>query len=135
MPYATVIGQRQTCSAAQPRPRARRRRSVFHNKRPTRAYLGSSISLGNERKLDLAVRLGWQHEFADTNRPITAAFAGAPGNGFTVFGATPARDSAIVGLQASTTIAAATQVYLRYDGGLGGGTDTHALNVGLHMSW
>jgi len=99
------------------------------------ADLASSIGLGNERKLDLAVRLGWQHEFADTGRPITAAFAGAPGNAFTVFGATPARDSAVVGLQASTTIAAATQAYLRYDGEVGGGTDNHALNVGLRMSW
>jgi autotransporter-associated beta strand protein len=99
------------------------------------ADLASSIGLGNERKLDLAVRLGWQHEFADTGRPITAAFAGAPGNAFTVFGATPARNSAVVGLQASTTIAAATQAYLRYDGEVGGGTDNHALNVGLRMSW
>jgi outer membrane autotransporter protein len=99
------------------------------------ADLGSSIGLGNERKLDFAVRLGWQHEFADTGRPITAAFAGAPGNSFTVFGATPARDSAVVGLQVSTNIAEATQVYLRYDGGVGGGTDNHALNVGLRMSW
>ena len=73
-----------------------------------------------------AVRLGWQHEFADTGRPITAAFAGAPGNSFTVFGATPARDAAVVGFQAMTTIAQATQVYLRYDGGVGGGTDNHA---------
>ena len=99
------------------------------------ADLGSSIGLGNERKLDLAVRLGWQHEFADTGRPITAAFAGAPGNAFTVFGATPQRDAAVVGLQATTTIAAATQVYLRYDGGVGGGTDNHALNVGVRFSW
>jgi fibronectin-binding autotransporter adhesin len=99
------------------------------------ADLASSIGLGNERKLDFAVRLGWQHEFADTGRPITAAFAGAPGNSFTVFGATPARDSAVVGLQATTTIAAATQVYLRYDGGVGGGTDNHALNVGLRFTW
>jgi outer membrane autotransporter protein len=99
------------------------------------ADLGSSIGIGNDKKLDVAVRLGWQHEFADTGRPITAAFAGAPGNSFTVFGATPARDSAIVGLQASTNIAQATQVYLRYDGGVGGGTDNHALNVGLRMSW
>ena len=37
-----------------------------------------AIGLGNERTLDLALRLGWQHEFADTGRPITAAFAGAP---------------------------------------------------------
>ena len=99
------------------------------------ADLGSSISLGNERKLDFAVRLGWQHEFADTGRPITAAFAGAPGNAFTVFGATLARDSAVVGLLGSTTIAAATQVYLRYDGGVGGGTDNHAVNLGVRFSW
>jgi len=99
------------------------------------ADLGSSIGLGGERKLDLAVRLGWQHEFADTGRPITAAFAGAPGSAFTVFGATPARDSAALGLQATTTIAAATQIYLRYDGGVGGGTDNHALIAGLRTSW
>jgi outer membrane autotransporter protein len=99
------------------------------------ADLGSSIGLGNERKLDLAVRLGWQHEFADTGRPITAAFAGAPGNSFTVFGATPARDSAVVGFSAMTNIAEATQIYLRYDGGIGGGTDNHALTAGLRMSW
>jgi outer membrane autotransporter protein len=99
------------------------------------ADLGGSIGLGNERKLDLAIRLGWQHEFADTGRPITAAFAGAPGNSFTVFGATPAHDSAVVGLQATTNIAAATQVYLRYDGGVGGGTDNHALNVGVRFGW
>jgi hypothetical protein len=94
-----------------------------------------ALILGDEKKLDLAVRLGWQHEFADTGRPITAAFAGAPGNSFTVFGATPARDAAIVGLQATTTVAEATQVYLRYDGGVGGGTDNHALNVGVRFSW
>ena len=69
------------------------------------ADLGSSIGLGNERKLDVAVRLGWQHEFADTGRSIT------------------------------TNIVAPTQIYLRYDGGIGGGTDNRALNVGLRMSW
>jgi uncharacterized protein with beta-barrel porin domain len=82
-----------------------------------------------------AVRLGWQHELAHTGRPITAAFAGAPGNSFTVFGATPARDAAVVGFQAVANIAAATQVYLRYDGGVGGGTDNHAINVGVRFTW
>ena len=48
---------------------------------------------------------------------------------------TSTRDAAVVGLQATTIIAQATQVYLRYDGGVGGGTDNHALNVGLRMSW
>ena len=63
-------------------------------------------------KLDLALRLGWLHEFADTGRPITAAFAGAPASGFTVYGATPQRDRAVIGFSASTAVADATQLYL-----------------------
>lgn len=34
-----------------------------------------------------------------------------------------------------TNIAEATQIDLRCDGGVGGGADNHALNVGLRMSW
>jgi uncharacterized protein with beta-barrel porin domain len=52
-----------------------------------------------------------------------------------VFGATPLRNSAVVGFSASTAIAAATSIYLRYDGELASGTDNHALTAGLRMSW
>ena len=52
-----------------------------------------------------------------------------------MFGATATRDAAILGLQATTNIVAATQVYLRYDGAVGGSTDNHAPNVGLRMTW
>ena len=41
----------------------------------------------------------------------------------------------MIGFQASTTIAEATSVYLRYDGEVGAGTDNHALNLGLRVSW
>jgi fibronectin-binding autotransporter adhesin len=99
------------------------------------AELAGELPLGGERKLGLALRLGWLHEFYDTRRPISAAFAGAPGNAFTAYGATPARDSAVLGFQASTTIAQATSVYLRYDGEVGGGTDNHAIIAGLRMTW
>jgi outer membrane autotransporter protein len=99
------------------------------------AELAGELPLGGERKLGLALRLGWLHEFDDTRRPISAAFAGAPGNAFTVYGATPARDSAVVGFSASTAIAQATQLYLRYDGEVGGGTDNHAIIAGLRMTW
>ena len=58
------------------------------------AELAGAIGLGDTRTLDLALRLGWMHEYADTGRPITAAFAGAPSNAFTVYGATPQRDAA-----------------------------------------
>ena len=102
-----------------------------HRRRSRRARSASATSASSTS------RFGWagMHEFADTGRPITAAFAGAPGNAFTVFGATPLRNAAVVGLAATTTIAAATQIYLRYDGEIGTGTDNHALNVGVRMSW
>ena len=80
------------------------------------ADLRGSIGLGNERKLDLAVRLGWQHEFADTGRPITAAFAGAPGNSFTVFGATPRAMPPWSACRPPPPSPRRPQVYLRYDG-------------------
>ncbi len=99
------------------------------------ADLAGAIGLGDTRTLDLALRLGWQHEYDDTGRPITAAFAGAPSNAFTVYGATPQRDSAILGFSASTSIAEATQLYLRYDGAIGSGTDNHTLNVGVRLTW
>ena len=53
-----------------------------------------------------------------------AAFAGAPGNAFTVFGATPLRNAAVIDLQATTNIAAATPNDLRYDGEIATGTTT-----------
>ena len=99
------------------------------------AQLNGSIGLGDTRTLDMALRLGWLHEYAYTGRPITAAFAGAPANAFTVYGATPQRDAAAIGFQASTNVTTATQLYLRYDGDIGSGTDNHALNLGLRISW
>jgi len=94
-----------------------------------------AFDLGWRDRLALQVRLGWAHEYADTSRPVTASFAGAPGAAFTVFGATPQRDAAVIGLAASTAIAASTSLYLRYDGEIGTGTDNHALSAGIRMSW
>ncbi len=99
------------------------------------ADLAGAIGLGDTRTLELALRLGWQHEFADIGRPITAAFAGAPTASFTVFGATPQRDSAVIGFSAHANIADSTRLYLRYDGDIGSGSDNHSLNVGVRMTW
>jgi autotransporter-associated beta strand protein len=99
------------------------------------ADLAGSIGLGDTRTLDLALRLGWLHEYADTGRPITGAFAGAPANAFTVYGATPQRDSAVIGFSASTIVAEATQLYLRYDGEISSGSGNHTLNAGVRFTW
>ena len=99
------------------------------------ADLAGAVPLGSERSLALDLRLGWLHEYADTGRPITAAFAGAPSNAFTVYGATPQRDAAVIGFSAGTNIAEATRLYLRYDGEISTGASNHTLNLGLRISW
>ena len=81
------------------------------------------------------MRLGWSHEFADTSRPVSASFAGAPAIGFTTVGAQAPRDGVVLGLGASTQVAERTSVYLRYDGELAGGNTNHGLNAGVRYVW
>ncbi|MBR2813669.1 MAG: autotransporter domain-containing protein [Reyranella sp.] len=99
------------------------------------ADLAASFDLGGGTPLDIGVRLGWMHEFADTSRPITAAFAAAPGPQFTVWGATPARDSAVIGVSAATAVGERTSLFVAYDGEVGGGTDNHQLRAGFRFTW
>lgn len=99
------------------------------------ADLASRFDLGRGTPLDLGLRLGWMHEFADTARPMTAAFAAAPGAQFTVLGATPQRDSALIGFSAAAALNERLSLFASYDGELGGGTDTHQLRVGLRLTW
>jgi uncharacterized protein with beta-barrel porin domain len=99
------------------------------------ADFGASFDMGGGRPLDIGLRLGWMHEFADTARPISAAFAAAPVSQFTVFGATPQRDSAVIGFSATTAVTDRASLFASYDGEVGGGTDNHALRVGFRMTW
>ena len=50
---------------------------------------------------------------------------------------TPAnhRLAAVIGFQAATAVSTGAQLYLRYDGDIGSGTDNHALNVGMRLSF
>ncbi len=97
-------------------------------------FAGAFGAEGRE-KLAVQMRLGWAHEYADTARPVTAAFAGAPGTNFTVFGAAPQRDTATLSLAANTAVAKGVSLYARYDGEVGSGISNHALNGGLRVSW
>ncbi|WP_296341163.1 autotransporter-associated beta strand repeat-containing protein [Reyranella sp.] len=99
------------------------------------ADLGANIPVGMERPLGVTIRLGWAHEYADTARPMTAAFAGAPAVPFTVYGAQPLRDAAVVGLGLNAQIGASTSIYARYDGEITGRDDTHSLSAGFRMTW
>jgi autotransporter-associated beta strand protein len=99
------------------------------------AELAGAFGPEGREKLALQLRLGWAHEYADTTRPVTASFAGAPGANFTVFGAAPTRDAANFSLAANTAVAPGVSLYARYDGETGNGTSTHALYGGLRMNW
>ncbi|WP_296345300.1 autotransporter-associated beta strand repeat-containing protein [Reyranella sp.] len=98
------------------------------------ADLAANLPLG-DRTLDIALRLGWAHEYADTGRPMTASFAGAPTVPFTVYGAQPLRDAAVIGLNLGTRITDSISAYVRYDGELNGRDDTHAFSAGFRMTW
>ena len=99
------------------------------------AQVGTSIDAGWREKLNLAFRLGWSHEYADTARPVTASFAGAPALTFTPTGAAAPRNGVVLGFSATTSIAEATSLYVRYDGDLAGDNTNHLLSVGVRMIW
>ncbi|MBS0537693.1 MAG: autotransporter domain-containing protein, partial [Proteobacteria bacterium] len=99
-----------------------------------RTVLGADFA-AELAKVTFGIRLGWAHEHADIGRPMTASFAGVPGNAFTVYGASPARDAAVLGLSVRSTVADATDLYARYDGEAGNGADSHALTAGLRIGF
>jgi outer membrane autotransporter protein len=99
------------------------------------AQIGGAMDLGWREKLAAQLKLGWSHEFASTDRPVTAAFAGAPAVPFTTFGAAPNRDGIVLGFNATTAIAERTSIYLRYEGQFSGQDNMQTATVGLRMTW
>ena len=66
---------------------------------------------------------------------MTASFVGAPAVPFTVFGAAPTRDGAVVGFSASTAVADAASIYARYEGNIAGQDSSHAFTAGVRITW
>jgi outer membrane autotransporter protein len=66
---------------------------------------------------------------------VTATLAGAPAMLFTTWGVSPQRDGIVLGLSASTAIADATSVYLRYEGNIAGQDSAQAITAGVRMTW
>lgn len=80
-------------------------------------------------------KLGWAHEFADTDQVMRASFAAAPAGSFTVRGAQTQRDSALVGVGVASQLDRRTSLYLAYEGDLNGHNDAHAIIGGIRISW
>ncbi|MCF3934377.1 autotransporter outer membrane beta-barrel domain-containing protein [Acuticoccus sp. M5D2P5] len=87
--------------------------------------------------IDVMLRAGWRHDFADTERTVTANFAGLPGAPFTVAGAEAPRDAAVLG--ASIGVAAspmsAVEFFATYDGLVSDAFGAHSGSIGLSWSF
>lgn len=99
------------------------------------ADLSAKLPLGQQRTLDTSLRLGWAHEYASTVRPMTASFAGAPAIPFTVYGAQPLRDAAVIGFGLGAKIDERISIFARYDGEITGRDDAHAFSAGVRIVW
>ena len=99
------------------------------------AELTHELPVGLAVPLQLTLRAGWGHEFANVSRRITASFDGLPGAAFTVDGARVPRDTAVIGIGASLTVQQSVDLFLRYDGALANGTSTQGATAGLSVAF
>jgi outer membrane autotransporter protein len=94
------------------------------------AYL---LPVGLAAPLRLNGRLGWAHEFGDTERTATAVFDGTPsGAAFTVVGAAAPRDAALFGL-GMTLAMPSLDIFARYEGLAGDGASVQGGSAGLRF--
>ena len=81
------------------------------------------------------VRFAWAHEF-NRDRQVNASFLSLPAAAFTVSGARPARDAAIVSAGADLVLGRNVALYAQFDGDLaGGGGNAYAGSGGIRISW
>jgi uncharacterized protein YhjY with autotransporter beta-barrel domain len=75
--------------------------------------------------LTLRSRLAWAHD-SDTDRAVTAAFQALPGAAFTVNGAEPSADSALVSTGAELRLRGGLSLAARFEGEFADGSQTYA---------
>jgi outer membrane autotransporter protein len=84
--------------------------------------------------LILRGRAAWAHAF-DTDRSINAFFVTLPGAGFTVFGATPAENSALLSAGGEWRLATGLALLAKVDGEFSDDTTAYAGSGTLRYSW
>ncbi|WP_421999580.1 autotransporter outer membrane beta-barrel domain-containing protein [Reyranella sp.] len=94
--------------------------------------LSGAVELGAAQDLSMALRLGWAHDYADLSGSLSARFVGKPDTGFTVYGPTPDRNAATVGVSLAMPFVLG-QAFLNYDASLAQGYTAHAATMGLKI--
>ncbi len=80
------------------------------------------------------LRVGWAHEFGDTERDVRAQFVGTS-TGFTIDGVEPDEDSALIGFGFNAYLQEDLTLFADYDGEFRSGYDGYALSAGLRYDF
>ena len=103
-----------------------------------RSFVGgqatTTFALGERTTLTPRVRLAWAHEF-NRDRQVNASFLALPAAAFTVAGARPAHDAAIVSAGVDVGFGRAVALYAQFDGDIAGGGNAYAGSGGIRVSW
>jgi fibronectin-binding autotransporter adhesin len=94
-------------------------------------------ALSNGMPLTWRARAAWAHDWVD-NPTLTATFLAAPpgsGAGFTVTGASPAHDSALVSVGAELRITRSLSLGANFDGEFASGSQTYSGKATVRVSW
>jgi uncharacterized protein with beta-barrel porin domain len=84
--------------------------------------------------LILRGRAAWAHAF-DTDRAINPFFVNLPGAGFTVFGATPAENAALLSAGGELRFGNGFSALAKFDAELGGDATAYSGSGTLRYSW
>jgi outer membrane autotransporter protein len=103
-----------------------------------RSFLGAeattAFSLDARTIVTPRIRLAWGHEF-NLDRQVNAAFLSLPAAAFTVAGARPARDAALVSAGVDVALGRTVALYAQFDGDISGSGNAYAGTGGIRISW
>jgi outer membrane autotransporter protein len=103
-----------------------------------RSFVGGQVAtgwrLGETTTLGARLRAAWAHEF-NADRALNASFVTIPGALFTVNGARPARDAALVTAGLDLNLGRNATLYAQFDGDLAGSGNAYAGSAGLRIHW
>ena len=104
----------------------------------TRTELGARadyrMMMDNGALLTLRGRAAWAHGY-DTGRAVAASFQVLPGFGFTVLGASPAPDSALVSAGAELKFRNGVALRAKFDGEFADRSNVYGGSGGIYVSW
>jgi outer membrane autotransporter protein len=94
----------------------------------------TTFQFGERLSVTPRLRAAWAHEF-NADRQVNASFLSIPGAAFTINGARPARDAALVSAGVDVGMGRNVTVYAHFDGELAGSGNAYAGSGGLRVSW